>query len=129
MTGRRGPESEGVPGDSGAGDPPRGPQHRVAALTLAFLLVLGGLMGSINLFVDDVLRAGPQRWLYGATMAACIAAALPLVVRQRVNRRPTYFLRAFAVLLSLAFWIASTSCFFFIAERPEMSSFLASASR
>src|SRR5689334_23001450 len=89
MTGRRGAESEGVPGDSGAADPPRGPEHRVAALTLAFLLVLGGLMGSINLFIDDVLREGPQRWLYGATMAACIAAAVPLVARQRVNRRPT----------------------------------------
>ncbi|TFV89648.1 diguanylate cyclase [Blastococcus sp. CT_GayMR16] len=43
-------------------------------------------MGTINLFVDDVLRAGPQRWIYGATMAACVLAAVPLVVRQRVGR-------------------------------------------
>jgi hypothetical protein len=64
----------------------RGPEHRMAALTLAALLVVGGVMGSINLFVNDVLRDGPQRWMYGATMAACIAAAVPLVVRQRASR-------------------------------------------
>ena len=47
-------------------------------------------MGSINLFVSDVLRDGPQRWVYGATMAACILAAVPLVVRQRVGRWHTF---------------------------------------
>jgi len=47
-------------------------------------------MGSINLFVSDVLTDGPQRWLYGATMAACLAAAVPLVVRQRVGRWSTF---------------------------------------
>ena len=40
-----------------------------------------------------------------------------------------HFLRASAVFLLLAFWMASTSCFFFIVERPEMSSFFASVSR
>jgi diguanylate cyclase (GGDEF)-like protein len=89
VTGRWEPESDGVPGVTGSA---RGPEHRVAALTLALLLVLGGLMGSINLFVDGVLRDGPQRWLYGATMAACILAAVPLVVRQRVSRGPTFAL-------------------------------------
>ena len=62
----------------------------MAALTLALLLVLGGLMGTINLFVSDVLTAGPQRWLYGCTMAACFLAAVPLVVRQRISRWPTF---------------------------------------
>jgi len=89
VMGRWEPESDGVPGGTGAA---RGPEHRVAALTLALLLVLGGLMGSINLFVDGVLRDGPHRWLYGATMAACILAAVPLVVRQRVSRGPTFAL-------------------------------------
>jgi diguanylate cyclase (GGDEF)-like protein len=89
VTAGRAPESDGVPGVTGTA---RGPEHRVAALTVALLLVLGGLMGSINLFVDGVLRDGPQRWLYGATMAACILAAVPLVVRQRVSRGPTFAL-------------------------------------
>jgi len=68
----------------------RGHENRVAALTLALLLVLGGLMGTINLFVTDVLRDGPQRWVYGATMAACVLAAVPLVVRQRITRWNTF---------------------------------------
>jgi diguanylate cyclase (GGDEF)-like protein len=59
-------------------------------LTLALLLVAGGLMGIVNLFVNDVLRDGPQRWLYGGTMAACILAAIPLVVRQRAGRWHTF---------------------------------------
>jgi len=83
-------ESDGAPGATGGAGMPRGPEQRVAALTLALLLVLGGLMGSINLVVNDVLRDGPQRWLYGATMAACLVAAVPLVVRQRVSRWPIF---------------------------------------
>jgi diguanylate cyclase (GGDEF)-like protein len=76
--------------DGGTSDPEvtsQGPEHRIAALTLAGLLVLGGLMGTVNLFVDDVLRQGTESWLYAATMAACMAAAVPLVIRQRVGRR------------------------------------------
>jgi len=78
---------DGVPGATATGP---GPEHRVAALTLALMLVLGGLMGGINLFVSDVVREGPQRGVYGATMAACILAAVPLVVRRRVTRRHTF---------------------------------------
>jgi diguanylate cyclase (GGDEF)-like protein len=70
----------------------RGPERRIAAFTLAALLVIGALMGSINLFVNDVLREGPQRWIYGATMLACILAAIPLLIRQRVSRRHTFCL-------------------------------------
>jgi diguanylate cyclase (GGDEF)-like protein len=64
----------------------RGPEHRVAALTLATLLVAGGLIGLANLFVDGVLREGTPRWVYGGAMALCIAAAAPMIVRQRVGR-------------------------------------------
>jgi diguanylate cyclase (GGDEF)-like protein len=94
-----GPESDGVPGTFGA---TRGPEHRIAALTLALLLVLGGLAGSINLFVDGVLRDGLHRWLYAATMAACILAAVPLVIRQRVNRGPIFGLVLLGDLIYLA---------------------------
>jgi diguanylate cyclase (GGDEF)-like protein len=68
----------------------RGTEHRVAALTLATLLVLGGLMGLLNLFVDSVLRDGAPRLVYGGTMALCIAAATPMIVRQRVGRWHTF---------------------------------------
>jgi diguanylate cyclase (GGDEF)-like protein len=102
VTRRWGPESDGLPGVAGTSGPARGPEHRVAALTLALLLVLGGLMGSINLFVDGVLRDGPQRWLYAATMAACVLAAVPLVVRRRVSRGPTFALVLLGDLVYLA---------------------------
>jgi diguanylate cyclase (GGDEF)-like protein len=68
----------------------RGREHRVAALTLAALLVMGGLMGTANLFVDGVLREGASRWVYGATMALCMVAAVPLVVRNRAGRWHTF---------------------------------------
>ena len=68
----------------------RGPDHRVAALTLAALLVVGGLMGSFHLFVDGVLREGVARWVYGATMALCMATAVPLLVRKRAGRWHTF---------------------------------------
>jgi diguanylate cyclase (GGDEF)-like protein len=100
VIGRGEPEFDGGPGASGTAN--RGPEHRVAALTLALLLVLGGLMGSINLFVADVLHDGPQRWLYAATMFACILAAVPLVVRQRVTRGPTFGLVLLGDLIYLA---------------------------
>jgi diguanylate cyclase (GGDEF)-like protein len=90
VIGRGEPESDGglgIPGPTGL---TRGHEHRIAALTLGLLLVAGGLMGTINLFVDDVLRDGPQRWAYGATMAACILAAVPLVLRRRITRRHTF---------------------------------------
>src|SRR3712207_6132626 len=68
----------------------RGPEHRVAALTLAALLLIGGAMGTVNLFVDDVLREGAPRWVYAGTMALCMAAAVPLIVRQRAGRWGTF---------------------------------------
>jgi diguanylate cyclase (GGDEF)-like protein len=90
VIGRWQPHSDGgigVPGATAAG---RGPEHRVAAFTLAALLLLGGTMGTVNLFVDGVLRAGAPRWIYAATMALCLLAAVPLVVRQRAGRWETF---------------------------------------
>jgi diguanylate cyclase (GGDEF)-like protein len=86
------PDSDGGLGVPGATAVSRGPEHRIAAFTLAALLMIGALMGSINLFVNDVLREGPQRWIYGATLVACILAAIPLLVRQQASRRHTFCL-------------------------------------
>src|SRR5215218_3567147 len=68
----------------------RGPEHQVAALTLAVLLLLGGAMGGVNLFVEGVLREGAPRAIYAATMATCIMAAIPLIIRRRASRWGTF---------------------------------------
>jgi diguanylate cyclase (GGDEF)-like protein len=84
------------PSTDGASRAPRLPsaarehEHRIAALTLAALLVVGGLMGTVNLAVDGVLRDGAARWMYGGAMALCMVAAVPLVVRRRVERWHTF---------------------------------------
>ena len=69
----------------------RGPEHRVAALTLAALLVIGGLMG-----IDQPLRgrrAPRRRRRSGSTpprWRSASLAAIPLVVRKRASRRHTF---------------------------------------
>jgi diguanylate cyclase (GGDEF)-like protein len=68
----------------------RGPEHRVAALTLAALLFVGSLMGMSNLLVDGVLREGAPRWIYGTAMLLCMIAAVPLAVRKRAGRWQTF---------------------------------------
>jgi diguanylate cyclase (GGDEF)-like protein len=65
-------------------------EHRLAALTLAVLLVVGGGMGLVNLALDGVVRDGVMRWTYGATMTALVLTAVPLVVRRRVGRWQTF---------------------------------------
>jgi diguanylate cyclase (GGDEF)-like protein len=80
----------------------RGPEHRVAALTLAAILIVGGLMGTVNLFVDGVLREGASRWVYAGAMAACMAAAVPLVVRKRAGRWQTFGLVLLGDLIYVA---------------------------
>ena len=70
----------------------RGPEHRVAALTLATLLFLGGLMGSFNLAIGGVVRDGAPRWIYVGTMALCMLASVPLLLRERVGRWETFAL-------------------------------------
>ncbi|TQN43582.1 diguanylate cyclase (GGDEF)-like protein [Blastococcus colisei] len=86
MTGRWQPRLDPEVPPIGATSTSRGPEQRVAAFTLAALLVVGALMGSINLFVDEVLRDGPARWVYGATMGLLVVMAAPLFVRQRAGR-------------------------------------------
>ncbi|MGY1804526.1 diguanylate cyclase [Blastococcus sp. SYSU D00922] len=86
MTGRWQRDLDRGPAVRGAVAVSRGPEHRVAALTLATMLVLGALMGGINPFVDGVLREGPWRWVYGVTMGLLVVMAVPLVVRQRAGR-------------------------------------------
>src|SRR5688572_17999056 len=80
----------------------RGPEHRVAAFTLAALLLGGGLMGTASLVTNGVLREGAPRWLYAATMALCVAAALPLLIRQRAGRWQTFGLVLLGDLIYLA---------------------------
>src|SRR3954462_12591730 len=84
----------------------RGPEHRVAALTLAVLLFLGGLMGTANLFVDGMIRAGAQRWLYGGTMGLCMLAAVLLAARRRATRPQTFAL----VLLGDLIYVVVALC-------------------
>lgn len=62
----------------------------MAALLLAVLLVTGGLTGLVNLALDGVVRDGVVRTTYGVTMAACLLAAVPLVVRRRVGVWQTF---------------------------------------
>ena len=90
MTGRRESEPEGGAGRPEPGPAARGPEHRVAAQTLAALLFVGGVMGMSNLLVDGVLRDGAPRWIYGTAMLLCMAAAVPLAVRKRAGRWQTF---------------------------------------
>ena len=80
------------PGDTGAEPGPEGPDGRLAARTLAALLALGGLMGSVNLFVDGVLREGAGRWAYGAMMLLLLALAASLALRGRAGHGHTFAL-------------------------------------
>jgi diguanylate cyclase (GGDEF)-like protein len=78
----------------------------VAALTLAGLLFIGGLMGSFNLSVGGVVRDGAPRWIYVATMALCMLASVPLLLRERVSRGQTFAL----VLLGDLIYVVVAVC-------------------
>ncbi len=67
-------------------------EGRLAARTVAALLVIGGLMGSINLFVDGVLREGAGRFAYAATMATLLVLGTSIGTRGRVSPRHTFAL-------------------------------------
>jgi diguanylate cyclase (GGDEF)-like protein len=73
-----------------AGTTGQEPEHRVPALALAFLLLAGAGLGSLNLLVDGVLRDGPARSVYAVTMALCLAVATALLVRRRAGRWTTF---------------------------------------
>jgi diguanylate cyclase (GGDEF)-like protein len=70
----------------------RGTEHRVTALTLAAILFIGGLLGSLNLTVGDVVREGAYRWVYATTVALLMLTSVPLLVSMRVGRRATFAL-------------------------------------
>lgn len=93
------------PGPDGGPPSPR-TESRVAAVLIAVLLAAGGAMGLVNLAVDGVVRAGPARTVYAAAMAACLLAALPLLVRRRVGRGQTFAL----VLLGDVVYVVVALC-------------------
>ena len=68
----------------------RGPEHRIAALVLAGLTFVAGLIGTVNLFVDGTLHQGATRTSYTVAMGACLVAAVSLAVRQRAGRWQTF---------------------------------------
>jgi diguanylate cyclase (GGDEF)-like protein len=86
------PEHGVSSGAPGIAVPARGPRHRVGAVIVAALLLVAAAVGSIRLVVGDVPHAGSSRWLHTATVAALIGAAVPLVVRRRVERWQTFCL-------------------------------------
>jgi diguanylate cyclase (GGDEF)-like protein len=64
-------------------------EDSVAAVSVAVLLLIGALMGSINLLVDGVLREGGARWAYGGTMLTLFFLGVHLAVRRRIGRGQT----------------------------------------
>ncbi|MGY1813079.1 diguanylate cyclase domain-containing protein [Blastococcus sp. SYSU D00820] len=89
-------------------EPPasRAVDPRLAAVCVAALAFLGGLMGSVNLLVDGVLRDGAPRWLYGGTMALLLIAAVPIGLRSRLGRWETFGL----VLLGDLIYVVVAVC-------------------
>ncbi len=88
MSGRRRKDTDTLPGryDTSVS---RGPEHRIAALTLAALTFVAGLIGTVNLCVEGTLHEGATRTTYTVAMAACLVAAAALAVRQRAGRWQT----------------------------------------
>lgn len=62
-------------------------EERVLGRTVAALLLAGSVLGSVNLFLDDVLRPGPARLVYASTMAALFLLGLGLAGRPRLRPR------------------------------------------
>jgi diguanylate cyclase (GGDEF)-like protein len=88
VSGRRRKDTDTLPGryDTSVS---RGPEHRIAALTLAALTFVAGLIGTVNLCVEGTLHQGATRTTYTVAMAACLVAAAALAVRQRAGRWQT----------------------------------------
>ena len=93
---------------AGAREPrrPAGLDPRVAALSLAALLLIGALMGSLNLVVEGVLRDGAARWAYAATMLLLFSLSAHLAVRGRVGQAYTFGL----VLLGDVIYLVVVLC-------------------
>ena len=106
MTAGQGPRSARDVPVPGMYEGVRGPEHRIAALILAGLLFVGGLLGTFNLAVGGVVRDGAAHWVYVATMALCMLAAVPLLLRERVSRWQTFAL----VLLGDLIYVVVVLC-------------------
>jgi diguanylate cyclase (GGDEF)-like protein len=102
VIGRWGTDAEASPLARAATPVVRGSEHRIAALTLATLLLLAGILGTINLLVSGVVREDAAVWLYGSVIGGCMAATVPLVVRRRVGRWHTFGLVLIGDLLYVA---------------------------
>jgi diguanylate cyclase (GGDEF)-like protein len=98
MFGQRGPRARHrrVPHDArdlfGDDDPATaadGSDTRLAAICLASLLSVGAALGSLNLFIDGVLRPGPIRAVYAGTMLLLALLGGALAVLRRVNPATT----------------------------------------
>jgi diguanylate cyclase (GGDEF)-like protein len=90
VTSRWQPGVNGTPGVPGTPALERDTDHRIAALSLASPLFLGGLLGAANLLTDGVVREGATRWAYGSVMAVCLAASAVLAARRRIGRWETF---------------------------------------
>jgi diguanylate cyclase (GGDEF)-like protein len=66
-----------------------GVEHRVTAVALGVLLVVGAGLGLLNLPVDGVVQEG-ARWVYVTTMAVCLLLAGVLFVRRRAGVWTTF---------------------------------------
>ena len=86
----------------------RSHEERITALVLAALLFIGGLFGSLNLAVGGVVRPGAPHWFYAATMTLCMLASVPLLLRQRAGRWPTFAL----VLLGDLIYVVVALCLY-----------------
>jgi diguanylate cyclase (GGDEF)-like protein len=64
-----------------------GGEERVLGRTISVLMLVGSLLGSVNLLVDGVLRPGGARLVYAATMATLFLGGVVLAVRPRVDQR------------------------------------------
>jgi diguanylate cyclase (GGDEF)-like protein len=98
MSGRRRAETDAgllasMPVARGLGSP-------FAAPFVAGLIFLGGVAGSLPLALDGVVRDG-ARWVYAATMIACMVLAVPLGVRRKAGRWQTFGLVLFADVVYL----------------------------
>jgi diguanylate cyclase (GGDEF)-like protein len=91
-----------------AGEPrrPAGLDSRVAALSLSALLLIGALMGSLNLLLDGVLRDGAGRWAYATTMLLLFVLSAHLAIRRRVGQLHTFGL----VLLGDVIYLVVVLC-------------------
>ncbi|SFK57403.1 GGDEF domain-containing protein [Geodermatophilus ruber] len=83
-------ERAGVPARVSDTAASRGAEHQMAARALAALTFLGGLVGSVNLFIDGSLHEGVPRVVYAVTMLVSLLIAVLLAVRQRAGRWPTF---------------------------------------